>query len=86
MFLAGDRSEKWEQDVDTKWSSACTVTRADKPNVRAVRVIIEKGTDVLLKCFLEPFCRYKYIYIYLSKNMFYTDKCFSIKDGSKAIV
>lgn len=75
-----------EQDVNTKWSRAGTVRTSDKPNVRAVRIIIEKGTNILLKCFLEPFCRYKYIYIYLSKNMFYTDKCFSIKDGFKAIV
>lgn len=51
--------------MGTKWSSACAVTRADKPNVRAVREIIEKGTNALLKCFLEPFCRYKYIYIYI---------------------
>lgn len=52
---------------------------------QGARTSIEKGTKILLKCFSEPFCRYKYIYIYLSKNMFYTDKRFSIKDGSKAL-
>lgn len=53
-------------------------------NVRAVRIIIEKGTNILLKCFLEPFCRYKYIYIYIyPKICFIQINVSQLKMGSK---
>lgn len=84
MFQLVTEVRHREQDVDTKRSRADTVGTADKPNVRAVRITIEKGTNILLKCFLEPFCRYKYIYIYIyPKICFIQINVSQLKMGSK---